>query len=545
MICPSCLGAADLTPLSAPPVCPSCGGELLLRGRYRLDAVLAGSSRGHRFRGWDTTTGQAIVAKEHPVGIRADPKRTELAEREARVQAELHHPAIPAAIDSFSSGTGRARAFWTVQAYVEGRDLAAECAARRYTVSEVLDILAEVLDIVAWLHALSPPVFHRDVKPANLIRDAEGRIHLVDFGAVRDALEGGSGGSTIAGTFGYMAPEQFGGAVGPGLDIFGAGATAIALLSRQDPAALHDRAGRFDWRGAVAAPKPVMDLLAALVHPDPVHRPSNAAALADVARRLAHSIAPPSGVVPRRPTLLPSWERSAADPASAGPVLDPVPGFADPPSRPAEWPEGNAGAVPALRRAAGTTSTKARSSVGSNIAAISVLGSVFLLMISVICVPLIVFLRLTAAEPEATQSPVPQPAPRVGLPSQGVPSTLHCSIQPNTRVDIDPRSLVDAPNDLRVVARKMLPVRPVEAGQPFEGVCGATVVVGRDGLGQSARIVGESCPLDQGLQMCRALESWRWEPFGDEAHPLGVTYISLRFRSESPPPTEGSPATPE
>ena len=65
-----------------------------------------------------------------------------------------------------------------------------------------------MLEVLRYLHNLKPPVVHRDIKPANIIRADDGTIALVDFGGVRAAVRD-KGGSTVVGTFGYMAPNNF------------------------------------------------------------------------------------------------------------------------------------------------------------------------------------------------------------------------------------------------------------------------------------------------------------------------------------------------
>ena len=82
---------------------------------------------------------------------------------------------------------------------------------KRYTESGVLAALEELLGILACLHQLSPPVIHRDIKPANVMRRPDGSLVLIDFGSVRDVLQRTLSGGTVAGTFGFMAPEQLAG----------------------------------------------------------------------------------------------------------------------------------------------------------------------------------------------------------------------------------------------------------------------------------------------------------------------------------------------
>ena len=66
----------------------------------------------------------------------------------------------------------------------------------------------ELLETLAYLHELSPPVVHRDVTPANVMIDQGGRAMLVDFGAVRSLSHQPGQAQTVLGTPGYMAPEQ-------------------------------------------------------------------------------------------------------------------------------------------------------------------------------------------------------------------------------------------------------------------------------------------------------------------------------------------------
>ena len=76
----------------------------------------------------------------------------------------------------------------------------------------------------------------RDIKPDNIVVEggkSGGRVFLVDFGGVQAAAAGESFalGSTVIGTYGYMAPEQFRGAAQPASDLYGLGGTLLYLLS--------------------------------------------------------------------------------------------------------------------------------------------------------------------------------------------------------------------------------------------------------------------------------------------------------------------------
>jgi hypothetical protein len=71
----------------------------------------------------------------------------------------------------------------------------------------------EILDALRYLHERRPPIIHRDINPRNLICRPDGRWSLIDFGAIQRMLRDPVvGGSTIVGTFGYMAPGATAGA---------------------------------------------------------------------------------------------------------------------------------------------------------------------------------------------------------------------------------------------------------------------------------------------------------------------------------------------
>ena len=260
--------------------CAACGKEPRVAGRYSLLERVGGGSSGVVFRGMDSTTGDEVAIKEVMLGGLDSDKTRELALREARILRQLKHPAIPAWRDERTLGIGRSAALYLVQDFVSGADLQEGLASHRWSEREVLGVMVEVLKILEYLHGLHPSVVHRDIKPANLIRRDDGSLALVDFGAVRDVLRHAShGGHTVAGTFGYMAPEQFAGHAEPRSDLYALGMTAVALLSRELPASLHDRLGHLDWERVVSVSPGTTALLRGLLQADPEARPPSAAAV--------------------------------------------------------------------------------------------------------------------------------------------------------------------------------------------------------------------------------------------------------------------------
>jgi len=269
MICIHCARRTEHEP------CDHCGAEPRLAGRYRLQEVLGKGSSGTTWSALDPE-GFPVAVKAIPLEEGQDPKRRELLEREVRVLRELHHPGIPLYVEHLLLGSGAAPVLYLVQELIAGVSLEEERQRHRYAAREVLEVIAELAEILAYIHGLSPPVIHRDLKPGNVMRRQDGRLCLVDFGSVRDVAKGSLGGSTVAGTFGYMAPEQFAGDADPRSDLYGLGATAVALLTRREPQTMVDHANRLRWAEHANVPEGVHDLVSRLVEPQRERRAPSA-----------------------------------------------------------------------------------------------------------------------------------------------------------------------------------------------------------------------------------------------------------------------------
>jgi len=287
---------------AADSACAKCGADPLLDGRFRLDEPIGTGSSGTTWRATVVSSGEVVAIKEMLLRRATAAKSQEMLHREAAVLRQLNHPQIPAYRDHLLTGQGKTRSLWLVQAFVDGQDLGQELLEHRYTEDEVLQLLQAVCPVLTYLHGLSPPVVHRDIKPSNLKRAADGRLMLLDFGSVRDTLaDPALGGSTVAGTFGYMAPEQFMGDATPQSDLYGLGALAVALLTRADPTSLLRPDRSLGWKDSVAVSPQTAELLTALLAATPADRPRSAQAVHDWADRcLRREASPPpsSGHMP-------------------------------------------------------------------------------------------------------------------------------------------------------------------------------------------------------------------------------------------------------
>jgi serine/threonine protein kinase len=247
----------------------------LVGGRYRLGPKLGKGSQGEIFLARDekakgSDEREVIVKRLTPRGTW---KSFELFEREAKVLAQLRHAGVPRLHGQFEEPSGT---FNVVMQRMPGENLRDLAARRRLSQLELRDILIRSLEVLDYLHTRTPPVVHRDIKPSNIVRAPDGRIALVDFGGVLEAARD-KGGSTIVGTFGYMAPEQLHGQATPATDIYALGATIVALAGGVEP----EDVPRKGLRMNLDKHLPSLDgnlrhVLAEMTDPDPEKRPQRA-----------------------------------------------------------------------------------------------------------------------------------------------------------------------------------------------------------------------------------------------------------------------------
>jgi eukaryotic-like serine/threonine-protein kinase len=255
--------------------------------RYQLLDILGEGGSGKTYRALDLQHDAEVAIKILVLRGVPDWKTIELFEREAKILAQLDNSGIPRYLDFFRDNVAGEDAFCLVQAIAPGRTLTSWIeSGPPFTEREVKRIARQVLVILTHLQSFSPPIIHRDIKPQNILCTEEGRVYLVDFGAVRDTYHLTiTGGSTIVGTYGYMAPEQFRGQAVLATDLYGLGTTMLYLLTGQDPADLPVKQMKIDFRSPPTPGKPprlelsnpFADWLDVLLQPMPEDRFSNAA----------------------------------------------------------------------------------------------------------------------------------------------------------------------------------------------------------------------------------------------------------------------------
>lgn len=244
--------------------------ELALPSEYVIERPIGQGSFGKTYLALDTRTQAPCVVKQLFFSQAADWKTIELFEREARVLAQLDHPRIPEFLGFHSQNTGSDHQACLIQEFIPGRTLKELVnEGKRFSEAEVLRFCEDLLEVLVYLQHFSPPVIHRDIKPSNVIISPEGEAHLVDFGAVTEnLLNRDSGGSTIVGTFGYMAPEQLDGRAVPGSDLYALGATLIFAASGLEPNQMEKENLSLNFRPYVQLSEAFCLWLEKLTHPD-------------------------------------------------------------------------------------------------------------------------------------------------------------------------------------------------------------------------------------------------------------------------------------
>ena len=126
---------------------------------------------------------------------------------EARLLERLDHPGIPKVYLSCEQGGKK----YLVREYVEGRTLyEIVSGSGPLAAKDILGIALKLADILCYLHAQTPPVIHRDIKPQNIIVGEAGSIHLIDFGIARVHKQQRRQDTSVVLTLDYASPEQYG-----------------------------------------------------------------------------------------------------------------------------------------------------------------------------------------------------------------------------------------------------------------------------------------------------------------------------------------------
>jgi len=216
------------------------GAGRTIAGRYRVESVLGQGGMGCVFLARHLSLGSPVAVKVLNPGVARDDEAAERMMREARAVARLRSDHVARVFDVGRLDDGSP---FVVMEYLEGRDLAAELAARGPLPPAVA--VRYVLEAAAGLaEAHARGIVHRDLKPANLfLADGVGgtrAVKLLDFGIAKIESEGDAAltqTTAVMGSPAYMAPEQLRSSrdVDARADVWAMGAVLYECLTGRRP----------------------------------------------------------------------------------------------------------------------------------------------------------------------------------------------------------------------------------------------------------------------------------------------------------------------
>ncbi len=205
--------------------------------RYRIERELGSGGMSYVYAAYDQELKEPVALKIIKPELVADEELVERFKREVRIARQIQHPNV---IRIFEFGRVLVRdkpLYYLTMELLQGQDLATERAWRQTSSLErAIGITVQLCDALGEAHRRG--VIHRDVKPANIFIDLEGRAKLMDFGISRlRSLVGMTRANQLIGTPMYMSPEQVsgGGELDHRSDIYSVGVILYQLAALRCP----------------------------------------------------------------------------------------------------------------------------------------------------------------------------------------------------------------------------------------------------------------------------------------------------------------------
>ncbi|CAM5664780.1 protein kinase [Streptomyces chartreusis] len=297
---------------------------MLIAGRYRLGESIGRGGMGEVWRAYDETLGRHVAVKLL-LPQDSDPTATSRFRLEAQTAARIDHPNVVGVRD-FGEYDNR---LFLVMELVEGDNLALLLTQSGAQPAErVARMAAQAAAGLAAAHRQG--IVHRDIKPGNLLLDADGALKIGDFGIARFVDDPGAALTAtgqIVGTSLYLAPERaLGKPAGPASDVYALGCVLYQLLTGRPPfqadsavAILHQHldAAPVPPRelGVAGLPPAFENYLLGLLAKEPEHRPAAQQAADWFAEGawLGRSEPLPEVTAPSRPSPVPAADGPGPD----------------------------------------------------------------------------------------------------------------------------------------------------------------------------------------------------------------------------------------
>lgn len=201
-----------------------------LGGAYVVEGLLGAGGTSRVYLARRSADGTHHAIKEIPL----EKARRAGALAEMRLKEKLYHPALPHVWAAWEENGF----VYVAMDYVEGiplDKLLRENGA--VPQGQAVEWTRQLCKALVYLHGFSPPVIYRDMKPANVVIQKDGKVKLVDFGAIRQLEKRHGHDTRPLGTPGYAAPEQYGKRPHSDVrtDVYGLGVTLYHMLTGHDP----------------------------------------------------------------------------------------------------------------------------------------------------------------------------------------------------------------------------------------------------------------------------------------------------------------------
>ena len=203
-------------------------------GDYELLEEVGRGGQGVVFRAWQKSLNRTVAVKIIGIGQLTTNAHLKRLRWEAEAAAKLNHPGI---VPVYEVGERDGTYYFSMR-FVEGDCLDEVVSRGSMSVQQAAELIAKVARTVHYAHEHG--ILHRDIKPGNILLDANGEPHLTDFGLARLVEHGSTvtGSMEVMGTPSHMAPEQAVGnnaGVSRATDVYGLGAVLYELLTGHPP----------------------------------------------------------------------------------------------------------------------------------------------------------------------------------------------------------------------------------------------------------------------------------------------------------------------
>jgi serine/threonine protein kinase len=248
-LCPACVLETGLGPLADETVAgidssavasakaddPGHSAEVLMDfGDYELLEEIGRGGQGVVYRARQKSLNRTVALKVIGLGQWATQAHLKRFRREAESAANLDHPCI---VPIYEVGKREGSCYFSMK-FIDGGQLDEVAKRTPISIRNAAELIAKLARTVHYAHEHG--ILHRDIKPGNILLDAEGEPHLTDFGLARllETKSTVTDTMDVLGTPSYMAPEQASGhneQLTSATDVYGLGAVLYQLLTDHPP----------------------------------------------------------------------------------------------------------------------------------------------------------------------------------------------------------------------------------------------------------------------------------------------------------------------